>query len=42
VGWKAIGFPGAHYDYSGWVEKHDQPWPHPPVGLKGRPEWRGA
>ena len=39
AGWKLIGFPGAHYDYSEWVEKHNVPWPHPPVGLKGRPEW---
>ena len=39
VGWRQIGFPGAHYDYSGWVEKHGQAWPHPPVGLRGRPAW---
>lgn len=39
AGWRMIGFPGAHYDYSEWVEKHNVPWPHPPVGLKGRPEW---
>ena len=39
-GWKMIGFPGAHYDYSEWVERHNTPWPHPPVGLKGRREWQ--
>ena len=40
VGWKAIGFPGAHYDYSAWVERHNEPWPHAPVGLGGRPDWQ--
>jgi gluconate 2-dehydrogenase gamma chain len=37
--WKLIGFPGARYDYRDWVEKHDQRFPLPSVGLKGRPEW---
>ena len=40
AGWKLIGFPGAHYDYSAWVERYNEPWPHPPVGLKGRPDWQ--
>jgi gluconate 2-dehydrogenase gamma chain len=39
VGWKMIGFPGARYDYRDWVEKHNQRYPLPPVGISGRPEW---
>ena|ERR1700761_8737962 len=38
--WKMIGFPGAHYDYLEWVEKHGERVPYPPVGFKGRPGWR--
>jgi gluconate 2-dehydrogenase gamma chain len=38
--WKMIGFPGAHYDYSGWVDRHGERVPYPPVGVKGRPGWR--
>lgn len=38
--WKMIGFPGAHYDYSEWVERHGERVPYPPVGFKGRPGWR--
>jgi gluconate 2-dehydrogenase gamma chain len=39
IGWKLIGFGGARYDYSDWVERHGEAYPLPPVGLKGRPEW---
>jgi gluconate 2-dehydrogenase gamma chain len=39
VGWKMIGFPGARYDYRDWVERHNEPYPLPPVGLMGRPDW---
>jgi gluconate 2-dehydrogenase gamma chain len=42
VGWKMIGFPGARYDYRDWVDKHNQRYPLPPVGITGRPEWGGA
>jgi gluconate 2-dehydrogenase gamma chain len=38
--WKMIGFPGAHYDYSEWVERHGERVPYPPVGFKGRPGWQ--
>jgi gluconate 2-dehydrogenase gamma chain len=38
-GWKMIGFPGARYDYRDWVERHNQRYPLPPVGITGRPEW---
>jgi len=39
VGWKLIGFPGARYDNTPFVEQHGQAYPLPPVGLKGRPAW---
>jgi len=39
-GWKMIGFPGARYDYKEWVTRHGEPFPHPPVSFKGRPDWR--
>jgi len=40
--WKMIGFPGAHYDYSEWIERHGEKVPFPPVSIKGRPGWREA
>jgi len=39
AGWKAIGFPGARYDYRDYVDQHNKPFPLPPVGLQGRPDW---
>jgi len=39
VGWKMIGYPGARYDYRDWVERHNERYPLPPVGISGRPEW---
>jgi gluconate 2-dehydrogenase gamma chain len=36
AGWKMIGFPGARYDYRDWVNKHNQPYPLPPVSIAGR------
>ena len=38
--WKMIGFPGAHYDYSAWVDRYGERVPYPPVSFKGRPGWR--
>jgi gluconate 2-dehydrogenase gamma chain len=38
VAWKMIGFPGARYDYRDWVERHNQRFPEPPVGIFGRAE----
>ncbi|HTZ79692.1 MAG TPA: gluconate 2-dehydrogenase subunit 3 family protein [Stellaceae bacterium] len=35
AGWKMIGFPGARYDYRDWVERHNERFPLPPVGLGG-------
>jgi gluconate 2-dehydrogenase gamma chain len=40
--WKMIGFPGAHYDYSEWVDRPGERVPYPPVGFKGRPGWQEA
>jgi len=39
VGWKMIGYPGARYDYRDWVERHNERYPLPPVGISGRPDW---
>ncbi len=39
AGWRMIGFPGARYDYSDWVTRHNERYPLPPVGIGGRPEW---
>jgi len=39
VGWKLIGFPGARYDYRDWVERHNEPYPLPPVSIMGRSDW---
>jgi len=39
AGWRLIGFPGARYDYRDFVGKHGEPYPLPPVGLLGRPDW---
>lgn len=39
AGWRMIGFPGARYDYRDWVERHNERYPLPPVGITGRPAW---
>ncbi|RTL49633.1 MAG: gluconate 2-dehydrogenase subunit 3 family protein [Bradyrhizobiaceae bacterium] len=39
AGWRMIGFPGAHYDYRDWIERHNEPYPLPPVSIMGRPDW---
>jgi gluconate 2-dehydrogenase gamma chain len=39
AGWKLIGFPGARYDHTPFVSKHNERYPLPPVGIAGRPEW---
>ena len=40
AGWKLIGFPGARYDHSPYVSRHNERYPLPPVGIAGRPEWK--
>jgi len=37
--WKMIGFPGAHYDYRDWIDKHNERIPLPPVGINNHPNW---
>ena len=37
--WKMIGFPGAHYDYRAWIDKHNQPVTLPPIGIADHPKW---
>jgi len=37
--WKMIGFPGAHYDYREWIDRHNQRVPLPPVGINNHPSW---
>jgi gluconate 2-dehydrogenase gamma chain len=39
AGWKLVGFPGARYDYRDWVERHNEPYPLPPVSIAGRSDW---
>lgn len=39
VAWRMIGFPGARYDYRDWIDRHNEPFPLPPVGIQGRPDW---
>lgn len=38
-GWKMIGFPGARYDYSGWIGRHNERFPLAPVGIAGAHDW---
>ena len=39
VGWKMIGFPGVRYNYLDWIDRHNERFPLPPVGMSGRAEW---
>jgi gluconate 2-dehydrogenase gamma chain len=39
AGWKMIGFPGARYDYRDWIDRHNEPYPRPPIGLAAHPDW---
>jgi gluconate 2-dehydrogenase gamma chain len=40
VAWKMIGFPGARYDYRDWVERHNERYPHPSIGITDHPGWK--
>ena len=33
--WKMIGFPGARADYTDFVDRYNEPYPLPPVGIAG-------
>jgi gluconate 2-dehydrogenase gamma chain len=37
--WRMIGFPGAHYDYRDWIDRHNQKVSLPPVGINNHPNW---
>ncbi len=37
--WKMIGFPGAHYDYRDWIDKHNQRVTLASVGIANHPNW---
>jgi gluconate 2-dehydrogenase gamma chain len=37
--WTMIGFPGAHYDYREWVERHNEPVTLAPVSIRDHPNW---
>jgi gluconate 2-dehydrogenase gamma chain len=39
AGWKLIGFPGTRYDFRDVIEKPNQAYTLPPVGIQGRPAW---
>jgi gluconate 2-dehydrogenase gamma chain len=39
VSWKMLGFPGAHYDYREWVDKHNQRIPLEAVSIGEHPDW---
>ena len=37
--WKMIGFPGTHYDYRDWIDRHNQKVTLPVVGINSHPNW---
>jgi gluconate 2-dehydrogenase gamma chain len=37
--WKMIGFPGTHYDYSDWIDRHNQRVTLPAIGISSHPNW---
>jgi gluconate 2-dehydrogenase gamma chain len=37
--WRMIGFPGTRYDYTDWVERHNERVPFAPVGIANHPDW---
>ena len=37
--WKMIGFPGTHYDYRDWIDRHNQRVTLPVVGINNHPNW---
>jgi len=39
VSWKMIGFPGAHYDYRDWIDRHNQRVTLPVIGMANHPNW---
>ncbi len=39
VAWKMIGYPGARYNYLDWIDRHNERFPLPPVGIAGSINW---
>ncbi len=39
VAWKMIGYPGARYNYLDWIDRHNERFPLPPVGITGAANW---
>lgn len=39
--WKMIGFPGTHYDYRAWIDRHNQRVTLPAIGIADHPNWSG-
>jgi gluconate 2-dehydrogenase gamma chain len=37
--WKMIGFPGTHYDYRDWIDRHNERVMLPVVGINSHPDW---
>ena len=37
--WKMIGFPGTHYDYREWIDRHNQRVTLPTVAIASHPNW---
>jgi gluconate 2-dehydrogenase gamma chain len=37
--WKMIGYPGAHYDYRNWIDRHNQQVTLPAIGINNHPNW---
>lgn len=37
--WKMIGFPGTHYDYRDWIDRHNERVTLPTVGIADHPNW---
>jgi gluconate 2-dehydrogenase gamma chain len=37
--WKMIGFPGTHYDFRDWIDRHNQRVTLPVVGISSHPNW---
>jgi gluconate 2-dehydrogenase gamma chain len=37
--WKMIGFPGTHYDYRDWIDRHNERVTLPVVGISDHPNW---
>ena len=37
--WRMIGFPGAHYDYREWIDRHNQRVTLPAIGINNHPDW---